>query len=338
MDESLGALGLTRQQVNEVLTTAGRAPSLHNSQPWRFRVGPRSIALYADPECRLPAIDPDDRELRMGCGAALFTLRLALLGQGVRPLVTLLPDRAEPHLLAIVRSGGHREPTPEQRRLLAAVPRRRTNRHPFTDQVVTLPERYTLRRAAQEEGSWLHIVTDDHERARLRELAATAHRRQLADPEFRAELQRWTGVDADRTDGVPAGAGGPAPLRTDGWIHRDFTGGTAAPLASGLTYEHEPLVAVLTTHLAGPMADVQAGQALQRVLLTATADGLAVSPLSQVVEVMETREQLRHLIRSTRAPHAVLRIGRGWPVSGAPRRPLVDLLDPSGTSDPEPAR
>jgi nitroreductase len=338
MDESLGALGMTRRQVDEVIATAGLAPSLHNSQPWRFRVGRRSIALFADRERRLPAIDPDDRELRMGCGAALFTLRLALLGQGVRPLVTLLPDRGDPDLLAVVRSGGRRGPTPEQQRLLAAVPRRRTNRHPFADTAVGLPEQYALRRAAQEEGAWLHVVADPDERQRLRELAATAHRRQTADPAFRAELERWTAAEAGRPDGVPASAGGPAPTATNGWIHRDFTGGAATPLASGRTYEPEPLIAVLTSHLAGPMGDLQAGQALQRVLLTATADGLAVSPLSQVVEVLQTREQLRHLLRSARPPHAVLRIGRGWPVPATPRRRVVDVLDPHDTPDPETVR
>jgi nitroreductase len=337
MDESLGALGLTRRQVDEVIGTAALAPSLHNSQPWRFRVGPRSIALFADRERRLPVIDPDDRELRIGCGAALFTLRLALLGHGIRPLVTLLPDRGEPDLLAVVRHGGHRAPSPEEQRLLAAVPRRHTNRHPFDEVAVSRPEQHALHRAAQEEGAWLHLVTEADQRLRLRELAAGAHRRQLADPAFRDELARWTGTGAGRVDGVPAAAAGPAPVAAR-WVHRDFTGGTADPLASGRDYESEPLVAVLTAHLPGPTGDLQAGQALQRVLLTATAEGLAVSPLSQVVEVLETREQLRHLIGSTRAPHAALRIGRGWPVPATPRRQVVDLLDPHGTPDQEPTR
>src|SRR3954452_23362337 len=118
MDEQTGALGLTRDETDEVLATAGRAPSLHNSQPWLFRIGPRSITLVADRERRLPEIDPDDRELRIACGAALYTLRLALHGHGIRPLVTLLPDPTEPDVLAVVRPGGRRAATPEERRLL----------------------------------------------------------------------------------------------------------------------------------------------------------------------------------------------------------------------------
>jgi hypothetical protein len=327
MDENRGTLGLTRRQIDEVLTTTGLAPSLHNAQPWRFRLGPRSILLVADHERSLHGIDPDDREQRIACGAALFTLRLALHGQGIRPLVSLLPDPAEPDVLAVVRSGGERPISPELRRLLDAVPRRHTNRHPFSDAPVEVPEQYALRRAAQDEGAWLHIVREPDERAQLRKLAALAHERQMADPGVLDELARWTATGPDRRDGVPATAGGPLPEPTTGWVQRDFTGGAARAAAGDRRFEREPLVAVLTSHLSGRAGDLQAGQALQRVLLTATADGLAVSFLSQIVEVPRTREQLRHLIRATRPPHAVLRIGRGYPVPATPRRQVLDLLD-----------
>jgi hypothetical protein len=95
---------------------------------------------------------------------------------------------------------------------------------------------------------------------------------------------------------------------------------------------------VLTSHASGPPAEVQVGQALQRVLLTATAEGLTVSFLSQVVEVAETREALRRLIRATRPPQVVLRIGRGWPVGATPRRRVADLLadPPAGSADAPP--
>jgi hypothetical protein len=88
------------------------------------------------------------------------------------------------------------------------------------------------------------------------------------------------------------------------------------------------MIAVLTPHLAGPEADISSGQALQRVLLTATVHGLAVSFLSQVVEVAPIREELRRLIGATRPPAAVLRIGRGWPIPATPRLDAADLVIP----------
>ena len=118
MDEPRSAFGLPPEQVNTLLTAAGQAPSLHNSQPWRFRLHPRSIELHADLDRQLPATDPDGRELRLACGAALFNLRLALHALGIRPTVTIFPDTAQPALLATVRHGGHKPPTPHQLRLL----------------------------------------------------------------------------------------------------------------------------------------------------------------------------------------------------------------------------
>ncbi|TWF75147.1 nitroreductase family protein [Pseudonocardia hierapolitana] len=326
------ALGLAPEQVEALLLTVGQAPSLHNAQPWRLRLGPEAIELYADPDRRLPAADPDDRELRIGCGAALYNLRLALLGNGIRPLVTILPDLGRPELLAVVRHGGRKPATPEQLRLLHAVPLRRTNRHPYADEPVDRPEQSALRRAALDEGAWLEIVDDPGRRTALRDIAARAHRAQMADPAFRAEFARWTGRAGDRADGVPAAAGTPAEPQ-DRWVLRDYTGGNRPARAPGKDFENEPLIAVLTTHLSGPTADVQAGQALQRVLLTATADGLAASFLSHVVEVPQAREEVRRLVAGAQPPQAVLRIGHGWPVPPTGRRAPADLIAPS-TSTP----
>jgi nitroreductase len=326
MSDIPSALGLTGEQVADVLATAGRAPSLHNTQPWLFRLHPHVIELHANPERRLPVVDPDDREQRIACGAALFTLRLALHGLDIRPIVTLFPDSDRPDLVATVRHGGTRPATPEHRRLLRAVPLRRTNRHPFTDGPVTQQEQYALRRAALDEGAWLHVVDDLDDRAQVQRLAVLAHRQQVADPAFTAELRSWTGTAPDRRDGVPASAGGPQPAPQDRWVLRDFSAGGAPGRVPGKDFEHDPLIAVLTSHLSGRRAEVQAGQALQRLLLAATAEGLAASFLSQIVEVPGPRDRLRRLIGATRPPQVVLRIGRGWPVVSTPRLPVADLI------------
>jgi nitroreductase len=332
MNEPHSTLGLDAEQVRAVLIAAGQAPSLHNSQPWRFRLRPRSIELHADLDRQLPAADPDGRELRLACGAALFSLRLALHGLGIRPIVTTFPDPAQPALLAAVRHGGHKPPTPDQLRLLRAIPTRRTNRRHFADVALTPAEQHALRRAALEEGSWLQLVEDAAQRRTLQQLATRAHNQQLADPDFVAELARWTGTTPDRRDGVPAYAGGPQPAPQDQWTLRDFAAGAGPERIPGKNFEHQPSIAVLTPYLAGPEADIHTGQALQRVLLTATTHGLAVSFLSQILEVASTREELRRLVGAARAPLAVLRIGRGYPVPATPRRDVADLVMSDATA------
>ena len=162
----------------------------------------------------------------------------------------------------------------------------------------------------------------------MAELAVAAHRAQLADPAFVAELKRWTAVTAGRADGVPATAGGPLPQPPARWVLRDFGDSSVATA----TFEERPAVVVLTSHLSGRAAEVGAGQALQKVLLTATADGLAASFLSQLVELPGPRERLRRLVRGAQLPQAVLRIGRGFPVPATPRRPLAEVVGPAVAS------
>ncbi|GEL19603.1 Acg family FMN-binding oxidoreductase [Pseudonocardia asaccharolytica] len=322
------ALGLTEEQVRVLLDAASRAPSVHNTQPWRFRLTEQVIELYADPRRQLLVADPTGVELRLSCGAALFNIRTTLRDFGIRPIVTVLPDRDRPDLLAAVRHGGRKGTTPELERLRRAIPLRRTNRQPFSDTLVATPEQHALRRAAHEEGAWLHLVQDRGQRAELRRLAARAHDIQMSDPAFRAELASWTGTGGDRPDGVPARAGGPLPAPQDVWVLRDFTNGRGRVRVAGKDFEDEPLIAVLSSHTSGPEAELQAGQAMQRVLLTATASGLAVSFLSQLVEVSTIRERMRRLIDGTHLPRVVLRIGRGWPIPATPRRAIEDLALP----------
>lgn len=319
-------LGLAPDDTAAVLETACLAPSVHNTQPWAFRVRPDVIELHSDPARRLPVADPDDRELRLACGAALFNLRLALQGHGIRPDVTRMPDRDRPGLVAEVRHGGAAAVHRESARLLAAVPRRHTDRRPFADVPVQLSDRSELCRAAAEEAARLDVVIDPTRRRKLSELAHTAHRRQLDDTAFRAELARWTGTQGDRPDGVPVSAGGPLPVPHDRWVLRDFSGGTAPDRTPGKDFEDEPVITVLTSRVPGVIGDVRAGEALQRVLLTATAGGLAASFLSQLVEVPDVRDEVRRLLGTDRPPHAVLRIGHGWPTTRTPRRTVTDVL------------
>ena len=126
------SVALTPDQVAFLVETAGRAPSVHNTQPWQFRIRENGLDLYADRTRRLRAIDPAGREMLISCGAAVFGLRLGLRHLGYRAAVELLPDPGRPGLLARVRLDREVPPTAEDWEMLAAVPHRHTHRGPFS--------------------------------------------------------------------------------------------------------------------------------------------------------------------------------------------------------------
>lgn len=283
--------GVPKPPTQAVADALACAPSVHNTRPWRLAERERAFELRIDSRRRLPSADPDGRELRISCGTGVFNMVLALAAQGRRAMVGLFPDPADPGLLATLRPAERTRPTPEEVALYAAVPLRRSHRLPFADRPVSLRHRTLLRRAAEAEGAWLHAVHEPGERAEVRGLLAVAHRHQLADPEFAAEWVRWTGRADDERYGVHASAGGLPPALNDAWMVRDFTHG-AAPVAEVGDHDPEPLLLVIGTRTDLPVAHIRAGRALQRVLLTATALGLATSVVSAPTEVRSTRTAL----------------------------------------------
>jgi len=310
--------------IAEHLRLATLAPSMHNTQPWRFRIlrADQTIELYADPSRMLKYADPHGRAVHIACGAALFNLRLAVAVSGREPVVRLFPDRGQPLLLAALRLAAPYHPSEDDTELHAAIAARHTNRRPFSNRPVPPGVLAELVQAASAEGATLHLP-DHEETARLLYLAGDAERDLLADPGYRAELARWAGGNRE-CDGVPSGALGPRdPVgRTP---VRDFTPDRHEPLGYAW-FEEAPRLAVLSTAGSARKDWMHAGQALQRVLLTATLRGIAAAPLTQPLETADAW-LVRDPLAGTEQPQMILRLGYGLPVPASPRRPVSDVLD-----------
>ncbi|NES16492.1 MULTISPECIES: Acg family FMN-binding oxidoreductase [Micromonospora] len=313
-----------------VLEAAARqslhAPSVFNTQPWRWRVTTDALELRVDPQRRLATTDPDGRLLTLSCGAALHHARLSLVAAGWGVTVDRFPDPDDPELLARLRTTGPADLDVAAGRLVDAIPRRRTDRRAYGDRPVPASLLSRLRTAVEAEGAYLHVVRID-QMPMLAVSTARAADAELADPAYREELRRWTNRPADSGDGVPtATTVRPAPRRVP---VRDHALGGAAGLSAGTNFDRGAAYVILFGERDDPAAWLRGGEALSALLLTATAEGLATAPLSDAIELAWPRRMMRELLAGVGEPYLVIRVGWGpdEELPPAPRRAPADVIE-----------
>ncbi len=353
---------LSHDDVAFLVATAARAPSVHNTQPWKFRVQGNIIDLLADPQRQLQHVDPDGRELMISCGAALFGLRLGMRKLGYLAAVELLPDPAQPLLVARVTSAGHAAISRAEAELLAALPHRHTHRGAFAPGDIPVRLLTALRLDAAAEGAELLLMEDPATVTTLAGLVAAAADEQRASAEITAELARWVsrpgslardGVPArarparprgDAPAGdvpagevpagdvpagdVPAGAvpGGQGPVRR--LPPRDFGRPGTEPAGGG---EPPSATAVLVTTGDSAADWLRAGQALHRLLLRAATRWIFASLQSQPLESPHYRAMVADRLSGSGYPQMLLQFGRANTALATARRPQAELM----TNDPQ---
>ena len=311
--------------VRTALALATRAPSVHNIQPWAWRVGDESLHLYVDGTRRLARTDPDGRDVMISCGAALNHCVVALAALGWQSRIHRFPNLAEPLHLASIEVqplvASDLDVT-----LAGAIPRRRTDRRHFSAWPVSHHDVSLMGARAARMGVAMRRIEPTTE---LRAALAQAVWQHATDREYLDELTVWSGRYAS-TAGVPARSvptsdpNSPVPAR--------LFAGTALtqPPDASSTDDHGVLLALGTTE-DDDLARLRAGEATSLVSLTATALGLASCPVSEPLEVSETRDAIRaDAFGDEEFPQMLLRIG--WapvnadPLPSTPRRPLDEVV------------
>ncbi|MCX4781564.1 Acg family FMN-binding oxidoreductase [Streptomyces sp. NBC_01264] len=317
-------------EVVPLIEDAVMAPSMHNAQPWKFLFRPASgsIELYGDPGRAMPLADPDHRALHLGCAAALFNLRVSAAWAGRGANVRVLPDRDDPWLLAAVDL---KDPEPKDRDLGAlhpAIRRRHSSRFPFSEEEIPPALLDGLQAAALLEGCRLLVPDAWHTDTVLGLIHDSEHREEM-DLAVAAETMAWTHTGTPdqqtRPDGIPVHAFGPKHTGRGGGV-RDFGRSQHIPGRAWAAFERNPHIALLGTSGDRPEDWMRAGQALQRVLLQATADGLVTSMTSQPLEWPELRWTVRDPGSAMNHVQMVIRLGYGPQGPATPRRPVAEVL------------
>jgi len=310
--------------IHTVLSLATRAPSIHNSQPWRWRVGAQSLHLYADADRHLPNTDPDSRDLLLSCGASLHHAVVALAALGWQSKVHRLPDPLQPAHVAAIEV--YRRPMSElDVSLAAAIPRRRTDRRHYSWWPVPAADVTLMGSRAARAGVMLRQVES---LPKLRAIVAQAVWRHATDNDYLAELTAWSGRYGSDS-GVPA-RNTPQSDSTSPIPGRVFAGPALAQPPDTESADDGAVVLGLGTKDDSRLSRLRAGEATSLVLLTATALGLSSCPVTEPLEIVDTREAVRSdLFGVSGYPQMLLRVG--WapvnadPIPPTPRRPLGDV-------------
>ncbi len=318
--------------TRRVVDLARLAPSVHNTQPWSWRIdtstGPdaATLELWADRSRSLPVADPAGRNLVLSGGCAIAYAVIAAEALGAEAKVDHLPDGPDSDLLARIDLT-QSTPVADAQHWLALLSTRRTDRRRFTSWPVPEEKLEQLADAGRPWGASVLPVTEPGLRAQVEELLEEARRRQLGDPRIAEETEDW--IDHSHFDGIPSGVlphskgvRGERPTRFGSGLVPDF---------DDHVLRGTDRVLVVSTHDDGPLAWLHAGASLAAMWLQATATGLSLVPLSQLVEVARTRVGLEQLLTPpARLPQVLARVG--WQEIGrgdlprTSRRPLADVL------------
>jgi hypothetical protein len=323
--------GTSREKLEALVSFAVRAPSSHNSQPWRFRIVNDQLELRADRTRRLPVVDAEDRELTISCGAALGYLEIALRNFGNEGTVELIPQTGDTDLLARIGLGEHREPTLMDRALFEAIRNRRTHRLPFLPRTPDADLLAALEAYGYQHAVWFRILQSATHRQALTDLITEGDRIQMANPAFRQELASWLHPNRSGSrDGMPGWAFGLNTLESIAMplVVRTFdTGSGRAAIDRDLALG-SPLLAVLGTPTDTRHDWMQTGRMLTQILLRAAVEGVSASFLNQPVEVPALRQRVAALLGWSGYPQLIVRMG--YPVGEdrrTPRRNVRDVME-----------
>jgi nitroreductase len=314
-----------KETLHTALALATRAPSVHNVQPWKWRVSAASLHMYSDPGRRLVHTDPDGRDAMVSCGAALNHGVVALAALGWQSKVHRFPNPADPTHLASIEV----QPWAASEvdiALAAAIPRRRTDRRYFSAWPVAHGHVALMGMRAARTGTAMRRVDPS---TKLRAALAQAVWQHATDPEYLGELTVWSGRHG-ATAGVPA-RNTPESHPESPVPGRLFAGPALAQHPRLEPADDRGVLLALGTTEDDDLARLRAGEATSLVLLTATAVGMASCPVTEVLEFGETRNAIREdAFDGEEFPQMLVRVG--WapinadPLPSTPRRPLNEVV------------
>lgn len=314
---------MAENDLSLIIECASLAPSVHNTQPWDFHGTDVGIEVLADTTRQLDFLDPTSRQLQISCGAAIEFGYLAARAAGRQCRVQLRPDAGRPELLARLELGGDEPATDLETALAAAIPRRYTDRGPYSDEPISPQLLIDTQTHCAELGVWVRILDKPSARTVVAMILAEAEAAEAADPRYAEELARWTS-EQPQEQGVARAAAAPSwPAdRVRDMPLRDFTGHASHrhPGADEPPRVERDTLVLLGTAMDDDASWLLAGRALGWLLLRAAVDGASAQPLGPAIDLPDSRAALRRELGLVGHPQFLLRVGYGSGQPGTRRK------------------
>jgi nitroreductase len=318
---------ISTEQLAATVELACRAPSLHNSQPWRWVFENGTLQLFADHARIGRHTDSTGREVILSCGAVLDHFQVAAAAAGWQVSVQRYPDPRDHDHLASAEFNPTESVGERARGLAEAISTRLTDRLAFAAPQPWDELELQLRTLLRGTATCLDVIDDDG-RPTLADASRQSEEHRLGDASYRYELLWWTGRSGTE-DGVPSSA---IPSRTEAShvdVARDFPTYGSGDRRPEVDRDQSKIV-VLSTYDDSRENTLRCGEALSRVLLECTAAGFATCTLTHMIELHASREIVRRLTGRRTEPQALIRVGRapegGPPPARTRRRPIAEVL------------
>jgi hypothetical protein len=316
--------------IRDAVALACRAPSLHNTQPWRWIFDHSGLHLFADRMRVVLSTDSTGREVLLSCGAVLDHLRVAMAAAGWDTIVERFPDPHDPDHVAALKFTPISIVTDAQRERADAILARRTDRLPFD----APPEWPSMEVRLRLTVIPHHVMTDivlERDRPMLAEASRLTEQIRSCDPSYQSELDWWTSPFA-LADGVPQTAlvSDSEAGRVD--VARSFPSARRTERRRDIGEDRSKIIVLSTSHEDARSDVLRCGEALSAVLLECTLAGLATCTLTHMTEVAPSRDVIRQLMGQTGSPQVLIRIGIApsgdqQQTPATPRRPVTEVFE-----------
>jgi nitroreductase len=317
--------------IKTILQQTVKAPSGHNTQPWKFRVVADSITIFPDYGRALPVVDADNHALFISLGCALENLVIAAAHFGYDTTVEMHLENKGAESIEV-----HLRPAAANAdgALYEYMDARQVTRNKYNGAPIPPADMEKLKTSTKQEDVQAFFVTDKNEMEKLLALVKEGNIRQFSNPSFVKELMHWirfNKTDAEQTgDGLfGAATGNPS---VPAWFGKLFMKLTASPKKEAAKWDDlihsSSALLIFIAERDDKKAWINVGRSFERTMLTATSLHINHAHANMPCEEVELRKKLSNQLNLTKEqqPLLLIRLGYSEKMPYSFRRPLADVV------------